>query len=76
MTPEAYDHLDRLLTQIAVLKGIRDGSVDAVNETRIYRSLFATADDLRVARAKPMTEVATAWTDWNARNTFKPGVSL
>lgn len=76
MTPEAYDHLDRLLTQIAVLKGIREGSVDAVNEARIYRSLFATADDLREARAKPMSEVAVPWTDWNQRNTFKPGVAL
>ena len=72
MTPEAYDYLDRLLTQINVLKGVRDGSLQIVDEPHLVRSLIGTAEKLREARAKPMTEVINPWTDWNMRNSIKP----
>lgn len=76
MTPEAYDHLDRLLTQIAVLKGVRDGSLRTVDEAFLVRNMIGTADSLREARAKPMADVIAPWTDWNQRNSYNPGGAL
>jgi hypothetical protein len=65
MSPAAYKILDRLLCQITILNGVEDGSLEAVNEKQIRRSLFATATQLREEMAKPIT--VTPWTPFNQR---------
>lgn len=77
MTPEAYDIQAELLAAISQLKALHDDpAVIPFGRCRARNKVFDLADRLKAAKAKPMTEVVAPWTDWNQRNTFKPGSAL
>lgn len=76
MTPSIDRRTRRLLQQLAVLEGVLNGSLATVCVTQLQRSLFTEAAGLREEMAKPMSEVVAPWTEWNQRNSFKPGSCL
>lgn len=57
MAPEFYAKVDDLLQTIETLRAVDEGVVSAACPSLLRLSIYTKADAVRVARAKPMSEV-------------------
>ena len=77
MTPAIHHITSELLAAVAHLRALHsDATVVPFGRCRARERVFALADKLNTERAKPMSEVIAPWTEWNQRNSFKPGSAL
>ena len=75
-TPAVDRKTRRLLTQLAVLEGVLNGSLATVCVDQLKRSLFAEAASLREEMAKPMTEVIAPYAPYSGIVRTGPDTSV
>lgn len=76
MSPAVDRQTRRLLTQLAALEGVLNGTLATTCATRLQSEAFATAKELREEMAKPMSEVIAPYSPWNGISRTGPVSSV
>ena len=77
MTSNEHRLTRELIAAVANLKALYgDPTVIPFNRARAREKVVTASERLEAEMARPMTEVIAPWTEWNQRNSFKPGGCL